>query len=43
MSNIVEVNNLTVSFIVRGGNLLLFERGWNDECVNDAPFPGPRG
>jgi len=39
MSNIVEVNNLTVSFIVRGGNLLLFERGTGMmDVVNDVTF-----
>ncbi len=39
MSNIVEVNNLTVSFIVRGGNLLLFERGSGMmNVVNDVTF-----
>ncbi|HXZ90706.1 MAG TPA: oligopeptide/dipeptide ABC transporter ATP-binding protein [Candidatus Dormibacteraeota bacterium] len=39
MSNIVEVNNLTVSFIVRGGNLLLFERGSGMmDVVNDVSF-----
>ncbi len=39
MSNIVEVNNLTVSFIVRGGNLLLFERGTGMmNVVNDVTF-----
>ena len=27
MGNIIEVENLTVSFVVRGGSLLLFERG----------------
>ena len=39
MSNILEVNNLTVSFIVRGGNLLLFERGSGlMNVVNDVSF-----
>jgi len=39
MSNIVEVNNLTVSFIVRTGNLLLFERGGGMmSVVNDVSF-----
>jgi oligopeptide/dipeptide ABC transporter ATP-binding protein len=39
MTNIVEVNNLTVSFIVRGGNLLLFERGGGlMDVVNDVTF-----
>jgi len=39
MSNIVEVNNLTVSFIVRGGSLLLFERGSGMmNVVNDVSF-----
>jgi len=39
MTNIVEVNNLTVSFIVRGGNLLLFERGGGmTNVVNDVSF-----
>jgi oligopeptide/dipeptide ABC transporter ATP-binding protein len=39
MNNIVEVNNLTVSFIVRGGNLLLFERGSGMmNVVNDVSF-----
>jgi oligopeptide/dipeptide ABC transporter ATP-binding protein len=39
MNNIVEVNNLTVSFIVRGGSLLLFERGTGMmNVVNDVSF-----
>jgi len=39
MTNIVEVNNLTVSFIVRGGNLLLFERGSGMmNVVDDVSF-----
>ena len=39
MTNIVEVNNLKVSFIVRGGNLLLFERGGGlTDVVNDVSF-----
>jgi len=39
MSNIVEVKNLTVSFIVRAGNLLLFERGSGMmNVVNDVSF-----
>jgi oligopeptide/dipeptide ABC transporter ATP-binding protein len=39
MNNIVEVSNLTVSFIVRGGNLLLFERGSGMmDVVNDVSF-----
>lgn len=39
MNNIVEVNNLTVSFIVRAGNLLLFERGSGMmNVVNDVSF-----
>jgi oligopeptide/dipeptide ABC transporter ATP-binding protein len=39
MSNIVEVKNLTVSFVVRGGNLLLFERGSGMmNVVNDVSF-----
>ena len=39
MSNIIEVNNLTVSFIVRAGNLLLFERGSGMmNVVNDVSF-----
>ena len=38
-NNIVEVNNITVSFIVRGGNLLLFERGGGMmNVVNDVSF-----
>ena len=39
MSNIVEVDNLTVSFVVRGGSLLLFERGSGMmNVVNDVSF-----
>jgi oligopeptide/dipeptide ABC transporter ATP-binding protein len=39
MNNILEVNNLTVSFIVRGGSLLLFERGTGMmNVVNDVSF-----
>ena len=39
MNNIVEVNNLTVSFVVRGGNLLLFERGSGVmSVVDDVSF-----
>jgi oligopeptide/dipeptide ABC transporter ATP-binding protein len=39
MNNILEVNNLTVTFIVRGGNLLLFERGSGMmNVVNDVSF-----
>jgi len=39
MSNILEVNNLTVSFVVRGGSLLLFERGSGMmNVVNDVSF-----
>jgi len=39
MSNIIEVNNLTVSFVVRGGNLLLFERGSGVmSVVDDVSF-----
>jgi oligopeptide/dipeptide ABC transporter ATP-binding protein len=39
MSNIIEVTNLTVSFIVRAGNLLLFERGSGVmNVVNDVTF-----
>ena len=37
--NIIEVNNLTVSFVVRAGNLLLFERGSGMmNVVNDVSF-----
>lgn len=39
MSNILEVDNLTVSFVVRGGSLLLFERGFGMmNVVNDVSF-----
>lgn len=39
MNSIVEVNNLTVRFIVRGGTLLLFERGSGMmDVVNDVSF-----
>ena len=39
MSNIIEVKNLTVSFIVRGGSLLLFERGSGMmNVVDDVSF-----
>jgi len=39
MSNIVEVSNLTVSFTVRGGSLLLFERGSGMmDVVDDVSF-----
>ncbi|HUK28130.1 MAG TPA: oligopeptide/dipeptide ABC transporter ATP-binding protein [Candidatus Acidoferrales bacterium] len=39
MDNIVEVKNITVSFVVRGGNLLLFERGSGMmNVVNDVSF-----
>lgn len=39
MTNIVEVKNLTVSFTVRAGNLLLFERGSGlMNVVNDVSF-----
>ena len=37
--NIIEVTNLTVSFVVRAGNLLLFERGSGVmNVVNDVTF-----
>jgi len=39
MTNILEVRNLTVSFVVRAGNLLLFERGSGMmNVVNDVSF-----
>ena len=39
MTDIIEVTNLTVSFIVRAGNLLLFERGSGVmNVVNDVTF-----
>lgn len=39
MTNLVEVSNLTVSFTVRAGNLLLFERGSGlMNVVNDVSF-----
>jgi len=39
MSNILEVDSLTVSFVVRGGSLLLFERGFGMmNVVNDVSF-----
>ena len=39
MTNILEVKNLTVSFVVRAGNLLLFERGSGMmNVVNDVSF-----
>jgi oligopeptide/dipeptide ABC transporter ATP-binding protein len=39
LTNIVEVKNLTVSFVVRGGSLLLFERGSGMmNVVNDVSF-----
>ena len=39
MKNIVEVDNLTVTFRVRGGSLLLFERGTGMmNVVNDVSF-----
>jgi oligopeptide/dipeptide ABC transporter ATP-binding protein len=39
MGNIIEVTNLTVSFVVRAGNLLLFERGSGVmNVVNDVTF-----
>jgi len=39
MTNILEVENLTVSFVVRAGNLLLFERGSGMmNVVNDVSF-----